>query len=438
MPDSRIREVRARQLLDCKTRPMVEVEVVTRSGHVGRGAAPTGTSVGMYEAVILRDEGTEYGGLGVRRAVSHVVEVIGPRLVGMRVEDQRHIDQTMLELDGTERKSRLGGNAIYSTSIAVLRAAAAVAGEPVYRYISKQPLTHLPVPCFNMVNGGRYPDLVQPFNEFLLVPYRAGTIERAVEMAVRIFGVLGELIAEYTGQPARVGGSYGYVAQSHDPRIVLDLMMEAAARAGHADEVALALDCASSEMYDEATNTYLLMDERVPAYALIDFAEDLTQRYDLVFIEDLLDENDWAGFVAATARLTRTIVMADDLTVTNRSKLERAVRERAAGGFILKPNQVGTITEALDAFEFATRNDLIAIPSGRSGGVIDDIVMDLSVGLQVPLQKNGAPRSGERIEKLNFLMRAAQDMGSSWIANIPTVTKRTARSGPEPRTRLPR
>ena len=231
------------------------------------------------------------------------------------------------------------------------------------------------------------------------------------------------MIAKFTGEAAQVGGSYGYVAPSSDPRIVLNLMLEAADRVGHVDEVALALDCASSEMYNAESDAYLLLDEPVPTSALIDFAEDLTETFNLVFIEDLLDENDWSGFAEATSRLTRTLVLADDLTVTNPQMLERAVRENAVDGFILKPNQVGTISEALDAYDFATSHDLVAIPSGRSGGVIDDIVMDMSMGLQVPFQKNGAPRSGERIEKLNFLIRAADEIGSSQMTDLSPLLR---------------
>lgn len=423
MTEARIQEVRARQILDCKTRPLVEVEVITDSGHRGRGAAPTGSSVGMHEAVVLRDGGDEYDGLSVHCAVSNVTDIIAPKLIGLPISDQRAIDQVMIDLDGTDQKSVLGGNAIYSTSIAALRAAAASSNTPVYQYLARGPLTHVPVPCFNLVNGGRYRGLVQPFNEFILVPHKAPDIESAIEIAVRTFGALGEVIAKFTGEPAQVGGSYGYVAPSSDPRVVLDLMLAAADRVGHVDEVALALDCASSEMYDSENDTYLLLDEPVPTSALIDFAEGLTQAFDLVFIEDLLDENDWSGFAEATARLTRTLVLADDLTVTNRQMLDRAVREHAVDGFILKPNQVGTISEALDAYDFAMSHDLLAIPSGRSGGVIDDIVMDLSMGLQVPFQKNGAPRSGERIEKLNYLIRAADEIGSSQMTDLSSLVR---------------
>jgi enolase len=413
-----ITSVHARQILDCKTRPLVEVEVRTASGHVGRGAAPTGSTVGMYEATVLRDGGSEYSGLSVHRAVSNVEDIIAPALIGRDVGDQAGLDRIMIELDGTERKTRLGGNAIYSTSIAVLRAAAAESDRQVFEHVARADLAQVPVPCFNMVNGGSTGAVVQPFNEFILVPHRAESVEHAIEMGVEVFAALARILEKFEGASPRLGGSYGYLAPTDDPGTVLHLMLEAADACGYADLVALALDCASSEMFDAQTETYLLDGRRVPADALIDHAVELTERFDLVFVEDLLDENDWAGFADARRRLERTIVLSDDLTVTNRAKIERAWREQAIGGFVLKPNQVGTISEAFDAFDYATTHALLAIPSGRSGGVIDDIVMDLSVGLQVPFQKNGAPRSGERIEKLNFLIRAAGSIPGCRLADL--------------------
>lgn len=420
---NRITAVRARQVLDCKTRPLVEVEVETESGHLGRGAAPTGSSVGMHEAAVLRDGGTEYHGLSVHRAVANVVDVIGPALVGRDVDTQTDLDKLMIELDGTARKTRLGGNAIYSTSIAVLRAAAAAAGKPVYQHLTRTEITQVPVPCFNMINGGKNGNIVQPFNEFILVPYGAESVEQAVEIGVEVFAQLARTIEAFSRSSPRVGGSYGYVAPTDDPARVLELMLESAADCGYAEQVALALDCASSEMYDVESATYLFGGQRVSADVLIDYATHLTERFDLVFIEDLLDENDWSGFARAHQRLGRTIVLADDLTVTNRTMIERAVRESSIDGFILKPNQVGSITEALDAFDYARAHGLLAIPSGRSGGVIDDIVMDLSIGLQVPFLKNGAPRTGERIEKLNFLMRAADSVPGAVLADLSQLVR---------------
>jgi enolase len=416
----KIISVDAVQLLDCKGRPMVEVQVATDSGHTGRGAAPTGQSVGSHEAFVLRDgDPREYHGLGVHQAVRNVTEVIGPALLGREVNDQSGIDALMIELDGTATKSNLGGNAIYSTSVAVLRAAAAVHGRTVYEHLSPQPVTALPVPSFNMVNGGRYGEVVQPFNEFIVMPYGAGSIEQATHIGLSIFDELADVLHTYLGHAPKTGRSYGYVAPSGDPRVVLDLMQQALDKAGFGDQVGFALDCASSEMYDATTDTYLLQGDRVDRHELIAFVKQLTIDFPIIFVEDLLDEDDWAGHTTAVAELDRTIVLGDDLVVTSRDRLERAYAERAVDGFILKPNQVGTISEALQAHAYAAEHGLLAIPSGRSGGVVDDIVMDLSIALHAPFQKNGAPRSGERIEKLNFLMRAAAHLDVHDLADIP-------------------
>lgn len=405
--DDRIVSVRAQQIIDCKCRPAVEVEIRTGSGAVGRGAAPTGTSVGMHEAFVMRDgDPLHYDGLGVLKAVDKAVNVIGPALVGMNVFDQRAIDEKMIALDGTPDKCRLGGNTIYSASIAAFRAAADARRIPLYKHIAGRDIRTVPVPCFNVVNGGRYETLTQGFNEFLIVPYGTDSIDFAVEMAVTVFHKLAGVLAKHLGHKPKVASSYGYAAPSDDPEVVLSLMREAIDACGYTNRIAFALDCASSEIYDKKTGTYLLKGERVSADKLIAYARGLTEKFNFVFIEDLLDENDWESYRKAVRELTRTIVLGDDLTVTSPALLRRAYETRAVDGFVLKPNQVGTITEAMDAHRFASEHGMISVPSGRSGGVVDDVVMDFSVGLEVPFQKNGAPRSGERIEKLNFLMRA--------------------------------
>ena len=405
--EDRITSVTAQQIIDCKCRPAVEVEVRTESGAVGRGAAPTGTSVGMHESFVLRDrDPSTYKGLSVHQAVDHAVNVIGPALIGMNVFDQRAIDDRMIALDGTPDKRRLGGNTIYSVSIAAFRAAADALSIPLYRHIAGRDIRTVPVPCFNVINGGRYEGLTQAFNEFLIVPYGTDSVDCAIEMAVAVFQKLGDVLTGYLGHKPGIASSYGYAAPSEDPETVLTLMQQAIDECGYTGRIAFALDCASSEMYDKETGTYLLKGERVSSAELIAYARYLTERFNLVFVEDLLDENDWSGYSKAVQELRRTLVLGDDLTVTNLALLQRAHESRAVDGFVLKPNQVGTITEAMDAYRFAEQHGLIAVPSGRSGGVVDDVVMDFSVGLEVPFQKNGAPRSGERIEKLNFLMRA--------------------------------
>jgi len=424
----KIASVIARQLLDCKARPLVEVEVITDTGHVGRGAAPTGSSVGTHEAFVLRDgDPSQYNGLGVHRAIAAVTDEIAPVLVGAELDDPRALDRVMIELDGTPDKRRLGGNAIYSTSIALLRAAAAAAGTPTYAYVGAllglDPPTTVPVPSFNMINGGHYGDICQTFSEFLVVPYRADSIESAVEKGVSLFETLGEVLTARLGRTPMLASSYGYAAPSSDPHVVMEVLVEAVERAGCADVMAFALDCASSEVYDSGSATYAFNGQRVTAEVLIDYARGLSQEFPLLFIEDLLDGDDWAGSSKAVQTVSRSIIVGDDLIVTNRDRLRRAVETCAVDGFVLKPNQVGTIAEALDCFEYATRNAILAIPSGRSGGVIDDVVMDLAVGLRAPFQKNGAPRSGERIQKLNFLLRTAEAIPDCALADVPALAR---------------
>ena len=285
----------------------------------------------------------------------------------MPVDDQRALDDLMIALDGTENKSNLGGNAIYSTSIACLRAAAAAAGLPLYQYLGRERLKTVPVPSFNMVNGGRYGDFVQPFNEFIVMPYKAESIFEAVEMAVDLFDVMSGVLEEHLGSSPKVARSYGYVAPSEDPEVVLSLMQEAIDRCGYADKMAFALDCASSEMYDSATATYYLKGGRVGTDELISYVKDLTETFNLVFVEDLLDENDWDGYPRAVRQIPRTIILGDDLIATNLARLRKATAMGAIEGFVFKPNQIGTISEALETYEYGVAHNLVAVPSGRSG-----------------------------------------------------------------------
>lgn len=421
---SKIKSIHARQLVDCKCRPMVEVDVVTEDGYIGRGCAPTGSSVGKFESCVLRDgDPGEYHGLSVHKAVDNVNRIIGPALAGMDVADQKAIDRKMIELDGTPEKKVLGGNAIYSVSIAAYRAAAEAAHQTLYNYIAGSPIRTVPVPSFNVVNGGHYADLTQPFNEFIIMPYGADTIYDSVEMGINTFQELEHVLAKYLGRKPEVAHAYGYAAPSEDPEVILELISEAIGRCGYTGKIGFALDCASSEMYDKASDTYLLKGKRVSADELIAYTKKLTEKFHFVFIEDLLDEEDWESYPKANQEITRTNIIGDDFIVTNRQRLERAYELKALDGFILKPNQVGTITEALDTYRFAQDHGMLAITSGRAGGVIGDVVMDLAVGLGVGFIKNGAPRSGERIDKLNFLMRACDLVPGCGLADIRPILK---------------
>lgn len=422
--NSKIKSVHARQIVDCKCRPMVEVDVVTEDGCLGRGCAPTGSSVGMFESCVLRDNNPdEYHGLSVHKAVDNVNNIIAPALIGKDVTCQKELDQIMIDLDGTAEKKNLGGNAIYSTSIALFRAAAKVSRQTLYNYIAGGSIQTVPVPSFNVINGGHYENLTQPFNEFIIMPYGASSIYEAVEMGINTFQELEKVITRYLGHKPVVAPSYGYASPSEDPEVNLNLMSEAIENCGYTGRIGFAFDCASSEMYDRQTNTYLLKGDRVSADTLISYVKKLTEKFPFVFIEDLLDEEDWESYPKAHKEITRTNLLGDDFIVTNLKRLQRAYACNALDGFILKPNQVGTITEALNTYEFAKAHGLIATPSGRAGGVIGDVVMDLAVGLQVGFIKNGAPRSGERIDKLNFLMRACDLTPGCVLADISPLLK---------------
>lgn len=422
--NTRIKSVHARQMIDCKCRPLVEVDVVTEGGATGRGQAPTGSSVGMYESYVMRDnDPEEYHGLSVHNAVKNVNEVIAPVLIGMDATDQKTLDKAMIDLDGTEDKHKLGGNAIYSTSIACLRAAASCSGMELYEYLSKGQVKTVPIPSFNVINGGNNGGIRQAYNEFIVMPYRASDIEDAVEIAVDVFQSLGPIIKKYTGKEPAVGGSYGWCAPSENPEECIKLILEAIDACGYTEQCALAFDCAISEVYDKETDTYYLDGKQRTSTEMIEYMKYLTDKYPFVFVEDMLDENDWAGYEQAHKIIDRTLIIADDFTVTDKKRIERAVSTNSIDGFILKPNQVGTISEALDAHEYAKAHGLLSIPSGRSGGVIGDVVMDLAVGLQVPFIKNGCPRSGERIDKLNFLMRAKETHPGCHMAKIDDMVK---------------
>ena len=281
---SKIKEVKARQLIDCKCRPMVEVDVITEKGSLGRGSAPTGSSVGMYESFVLRDnDPKEYNGMSVHKAVENVNKIIAPALVGKEVSDQDEIDKIMIELDGTPDKHSLGGNAIYSASIAAFRAAAEDAGKTLYDYIAGEPVKDVPIPSFNVINGGKYPGLTQAFNEFIVMPYKADSIYEAVEIAVKVFQKLGPVIKNYTKKEPGVGGSYGWIAPSEDPDVLLSLMSEAIDACGYTGKCAFALDCASSEMYDAATKTYYLNGKRLSSDELIGYVKGSDREMELCF-----------------------------------------------------------------------------------------------------------------------------------------------------------
>ena len=412
MEDANISAIKAREILDSKARPMVEVDVWATDGSMGRGASPCGTSVGKHEAHVLRDGGSRYGGLGVRKAVQIVQDVIAPVLLGRPICDQREIDRLMIELDGTSDKSRLGANSIYSVSIAVARAAAASRGLSLYRHLGGAEAHLLPAPMFNMINGGATYGAGVEFQEFLLIPAGAETYSEALRTGVEIFSKVGDTIRKRYGSKAvHIGPSAGYEAPTGEPGAILEILLEAAERAGYGGMCKLGIDCAASHFYSPEKKTYRFKGEEVGREELISFLESLAKAYPLFVIEDPLDEDDFEGFAEITKRLD-LLVIGDDLFVTNLDRVKKGAALGAANAMILKPNMVGTLSEAIETALYAKEHGYCLVGSGRAGGG-DDPVPDVVVAVGAPLVKFGAPRTGERIAKQNSLLRIEEELGVS-------------------------
>ncbi|HKE28285.1 MAG TPA: enolase C-terminal domain-like protein [Bryobacteraceae bacterium] len=421
MPGKTIVEVKAREILDSKARPTVEVDVRTADGVLGRGSSPCGTSVGSHEAFVLRDGGDRYRGLGVRRAVRNVTEAIAPSLVGRSVADYREIDALLIELDGTPDKSRLGANAIYSVSIAAARAGAAACDLPLYRYLGAPAESTIPVPMFNMINGGRPNGAAMAIQEFLVIPATAGCYAEALQMGVEIFAALGEVIqGRYGSGAASIGTCAGYRAPAGDPEELLDVLLEAAHQAGYGGKCRLGLDCAASEFFDSVTGRYQFCGESLDCEGMIGVLERLAKAYDLFVIEDPLEENDFEGFASITRRVP-AIVVGDDLFAANLERIKRGAAMGAANAMILKPNMVGTISEAISSARYAQEQGYRVIGSGRAGGTIDDPITDIAVAVGVPLVKFGAPRTGERLAKHNVVLRMEEELGAAARFAGPSV-----------------
>ena len=413
MRNSKISEIKAREILDSKGRPMVEVDVRTSDGSMGRGAASCGTSVGRHEAFVLRDGGKRFGGLGVHKAVKNVQEVISPALLGRSVREQQAIDHLMIELDGTPNKSRLGANAIYSVSIAVARAAASSLEISLYRYLGEARDYILPVPMFNMINGGPYSDTNVEFQEFILVPTAAESYSEALRMSVEVFYLIGETIRKRYGQEyLHPGHSAGYAAPVSEPGEILETLLDAAESAGYEGMFKVGLDCAASHFYDKESGRYNFRGRQISGDEIIDLLEDLVKSYPLFIIEDPLDEDDFEGYAEITKRLN-ILISGDDLFVSNIERLKKGVAMGAANAMVLKPNMVGTISEALDAANYGKKHGYLIIPSGRAGGAADDPIPEIAVAVGAPLAKFGAPQTAERTNKQNCLLRIEEELGES-------------------------
>ena len=411
MKSTSIRMVKAREILDCKGKPAIEVDVYTEGGALGRASSPSGISAGSREAFVLRDgDKSRYGGMGVLNAVKYVEKEIAPAIIGMDIFRQEEIDAALIALDGTENKSRLGGNTIYSVSLACLKAAAATLNMPLYQYIANGAIKTIPLPTFNCIDGGSYQKGTMPFQECTVVPYKAASIQEAVQIGWAVFQETRNVIKDYqNGEPAKAGSVSGWQPPSEDPMVCFDILYEAAKRCGAESKVGFAADCASSEFYIEERNTYDFLGKEMDLDEVLGIVKGLTDKYPFLYVEDVVQENDWEGWVKASKVLNRTVLIGDDFTVTNKHALEKAHRLCACGGFIFKPNQVGTVTECFAAQQYAKDNGMLLVPSIRAGGSVGDEVIDMAVGLGAAATKQGPPKNGERIYGLNVLLRTENE-----------------------------
>ncbi len=411
-----IEALQARELLDSRGNPTVEVDCLLMDGAVGRAAVPSGASTGRYEAVELRDGGDRFGGKGVTRAVANVEDVLAPALVGADAYAQRRIDTRLLDLDGTDDKSNLGANALLGTSLAVARAAAVSVGLPLVHYLGGVNAHRLPVPMLNVINGGEHADSNVDFQEYMLAPVGAASFHEALRMGAEVYHALKKVLAGRQLSTG-LGDEGGFAPDLPDNSAPLDLLVEAIRAAGYepGTEVALALDVAATELYGE-DGTYRLAGEGVEldAEGMIDRLAGLVERYPIVSVEDGLAEDDWAGWQRLTERLgDRLQLVGDDLLVTNVSRSRRAIAERAANSLLVKVNQIGTLTETLDVIDLVHRAGWSTMISHRSGETEDATVADLAVAVNAGQIKAGAPARSDRTSKYNQLLRLEQLLGDT-------------------------
>ena len=411
-----ITDVRGREILDSRGNPTVEVVVSLDNGFEYLAQVPSGASTGQFEAVERRDgDKGRYLGKGVKDAAAAVRSDLGPQLVELDVADQRAIDSIMLDIDGTDNKGKIGANAILGVSLAVAKAAADVAELPLYRYIGGPNAHLLPVPMMNILNGGSHADSNVDIQEFMIAPIGAETFTEAVRWGAEVYHALKAVLKE-RGLSTGLGDEGGFAPNLDSNREALDLIVDAIRAAGYEPgrDVALALDVAASEFYENGS--YQFEGQARTAEEMADYYAELVAAYPLVSIEDPLDEEDWQGWVAITEKLGDKVqLVGDDLFVTNPERLERGVREGAANSLLVKVNQIGTLTETLDAVALATRSGYTSMISHRSGETEDTTIADLSVALNSGQIKTGAPARGERVNKYNQLIRIEDELGEAAV-----------------------
>lgn len=415
-----VTDIYAREILDSRGNPTIEVEVLAGENAIGRAQVPSGASKGKFEAVELRDGGERYHGLGVLEAVNHVNDRIAGEIIGMNVLEQCEIDRMLKKLDRTEDKSNLGANAMLGVSLAVAKAAANALQIPLYRYVGGVHVKKMPMPMMNILNGGSHADNTIDIQEFMILPIKASCFKEGLRMCVEIYQELKHILKK-KGFHTSVGDEGGFAPNLTDTKEALRILVKAIGKAGYkpGEDVALALDAAASSLYKKEYKTYVFPGEGKmvghgvirSSEELIDYYQELIDEFPIVSIEDPLDEEDWEGWELITARFGQDIqLVGDDLFVTNPKRLETGIQKHVANSILIKVNQIGTLTEALDTVELAKRAGYGVIISHRSGETEDTVIADLAVALQAEQIKTGAPCRSERVAKYNQLLRIEENL----------------------------
>ena len=407
---SKIKAVNAREILDSRGNPTIEVEVVLEDKSIGRAAVPSGASTGAFEAAELRDGGSRYLGKGVTSAVKNVIEKITPVVIGMSATDQRAIDQKMISLDGTKNKSGLGANAILGVSLATARAASVSANQSLFAYLGGSKAKTLPVPMMNILNGGAHADTNVDIQEFMIAPIGADSFKESLRWGAEIYHSLKSVLKK-KGLATSIGDEGGFAPNLDSNRAALDLILVAIESAGFkaGSQIALAMDVAATEFFDNGK--YKFEGKSITSDQMITYYSDLVSNYPLVSIEDPLDEDDWSGWTTLTAELGQKIqIVGDDLFVTNPERLEKGIKSKTANALLVKVNQIGSLTETIDAVTMAHANNYKSMMSHRSGETEDTTIADLAVALNCGQIKTGAPARSERVAKYNQLLRIEEEL----------------------------
>ena len=411
-----ILKINARQIFDSRGNPTVEVDVITENGILGRAAVPSGASTGEHEAVELRDEGDSYMGKGVLNSVKIINEIISDEIVGISVFEQNKIDNLMIELDGTKNKSKYGANSILGISLAVAKAAANELGIPLYKYIGGVSANTLPVPMMNIINGGSHSDAPIAFQEFMIIPINAKNFSNAMRIGTEIFHNLKSILKK-RGMTTSVGDEGGFAPKLDDTEEALDLIIESIKKSGYSPrtDVMLALDCAAAEFYKDGVYDYSIFEgekgKKRNSKEQAEYLKVLTDKYPIISIEDGMDENDWEGWKILTDKIGKKVqLVGDDLFVTNVERLSKGISDNIANSILIKVNQIGTLSETIDAVKMAQTSGYTCVMSHRSGETEDTTIADLAVALNTGQIKTGSASRSDRMSKYNQLIRIEEEL----------------------------